>query len=156
MNPTDFHAVLVARLDFLHALFMEVTAGLQKTQFEPIVPGANHPNWLIGHHLWEKDVLLAEWPSGTILRPTEFDELYTFGSTPQPTDRYPDCDELRRITNSLHPKTTALLLPDTLTLPAAGAPEDLPTPLDCALHFIHDASYHLGQLSLLRRADPSR
>ncbi len=151
MDPSDTHAVVIRRLQFLHDAFMEASAGLQAVQFVQVGPLCNHANWIVGHHLWEKDVLLVEWPIGKTFRPREFDALYGFGSKPEAPGAYPDCDALRRHIADAHEAALAGLTADTLTQPPAAAPPVFPTRLDCALHFIHDASYHLGQLNYVRK-----
>ncbi len=151
MSMTPVHAVLVRRLDFLHEAFIAASDGLASVQFRQVGARCNHANWLIGHHLWEKDVLLVEWPSGRTSRPAHYDELYGFGSKPEAAARYPDCDELRRRIAESHAQIVAGLTPERLTQPCAAAPPMFPTLMDCALHFIHDASYHMGQLDYVRK-----
>jgi hypothetical protein len=149
MSIGNVHTILIRRLDFLHQIFLDVTADLAEMQYERVSPRCNHANWLVGHHLWEKDVLLVEWPTGEVLRPDGFTELYGFGSVPQEAGACPDIEELRSAIADLHAPMLAHLTPDSLTEPCVGAPEIFPTRLDTALHFIQDASYHLGQLRYL-------
>ena len=100
---------LVRRLDVLHRGFLEASAGLRDVQFRRVAERSNHANWLVGHHLWEKDVLLAEWSVGEVLRPDGLTELYGFGSTPARAGGCPDIEVLRTTIDELHaPKKAGL------------------------------------------------
>jgi hypothetical protein len=151
VSAPDVHAALVRRLDFLHAAFLEKSDGMEDVQFVRAGASCNHANWLIGHHLWEKDVLLVEWPDGRPSRSADLDAIYGFGSRPGEPGSVPDCAELRRRIAASHDAMLAGLTPANLTQPCRAAPPVFPTRLDCALHFVHDASYHLGQLDHVRK-----
>jgi len=151
LRLSDVRAILVRRLDLLHQGFLEASAGLSTVQFERVGPRLNHANWLVGHHFWEKDVLLVEWPTGETLRPAGFADLYGFGSVPLEAGKCPDIEEIRAGIAASHAPMLAGLTPDNLLDPCPGAPEFFPTRLDMALHFIQDASYHLGQLDYVRK-----
>ncbi|MHC4473376.1 MAG: hypothetical protein ACYS99_20715, partial [Planctomycetota bacterium] len=126
MSVADVHAILVRRLDFLHQTFLEASADLAAVQFERVGQRCNHENWLVGHPLWEKDVLLVEWPTGDVLRPDGLTQLYGFGSIPQDAGACPDIEELRGTIADLHAPMLARLGPDSLTQSCVGAPEVFP------------------------------
>jgi hypothetical protein len=154
------NSYLLALAD-VRAAVEELPEALMVRQF-PGVP--NHPAWTIGHLVYSAQAIGGEIGIAPWL-PSSWVALFRTGSTPLPeAAAYPSRSELlgalsdaqARITlclNSLSPKALAAPLPDVrfrLLFPSVG---------HAAVHVLSGhTSFHLGQLSVWRRAAglPSR
>ncbi len=140
----------------------DVRAAVDELADEQMVrkfPGIpNHPAWTVGHLVYSAQAIGGEFGLAPWLPPSWI-ALFRTGSTPWPAaDAYPSrsallsalADAQARITNSL-----GSLGPEALTapLPDTRYRSHFPTVGHAAVHILcGHTSYHLGQLSLWRRA----
>jgi hypothetical protein len=148
-------------LSDVRAAAEDLTEELMVRQF-PGVP--NHPAWTVGHLVYSAEAIGGELGLAPWL-PTSWVALFRTGSIPQPlAAAYPSRSELlnaladaqARITQALTSLTSEAL---ATPLPDVRYRSVFPTVGHAIVHILSGhTSYHLGQISLWRRAAglPSR
>lgn len=133
----------------------DLTEQLMVRQF-PGVP--NHPAWTVGHLVYSAQAIGGELGLAPWL-PSSWDALFCTGSIPQPlAASYPSRSELLNALADAQARITQAL--SSLTSEALAAPlpdvryrSVFPTVGHAIVHILSGhTSYHLGQLSLWRRA----
>lgn len=133
-----------------HALVHRLTEGVaEEAAFTPLVEGGSHLAWLVAHLVASRDAAL-ELLGAPRARPAELDARFAYGSRPpQPGEGGSFADHLAAFDATREPLLAALaeLTPEQLAAPSGKST------LGERLEFqLWHETYHLGQLTLYRRA----
>ena len=113
-------------------------------------PGASHANWLAGHLVTYRDVILASIDAPKVA-PDGIEALYTFGSSaPTEADAIPTSELLDLMAAQQEPLARALAATDVETW-TKPSPRGNMTVAERAEFYVWHESYHAGQAILYRR-----
>lgn len=141
--------LLIRLLDRSHSLLMKDVDGIGHDQaLSTLFEGGNHLNWLVGHIVGSRDVML-ETLGAERVRSKEEDAASGMGSKPAgPHDARPFAEQVADLVAS-HERLRAAL--EAVTDEGLAAPLKEGTVEDRLLFFLWHEAYHTGQATLYRR-----
>lgn len=157
----NLQSLVIDRMNWVRQFTDGVLADFKSPQdwTHQLFTGANHALWFLGHLAIADGFCLGMIaPSQALALPTDYERLFGMGS--QPTSdpaSYPSADSVRAQVDAVRTALLAAvgsLTEELLAGPPAGGQQDfLPASTAGALLFFaeHEA-FHLGQISLVRRA----
>lgn len=157
----DLRTLVVDRLTGVRELTRSLLADFQSPHdwTHQLFPGANHALWFLGHLAIADDYCRATIaPERAHALPAEFQRLFGMGSQPVADPAaYPPVETVQAQTDAARGAllaAVAALSDEQLAAPPAGGQQGfLPASTAGALLFFAEhESFHLGQISLVRRA----
>lgn len=140
-------AILARNLSVLERDLRDLS---QERTLIPFAPGASHANWLAGHLVTYRDVILGSIGAAKIA-PEGIEATYTFGSTaPSHDDAIPTGDLLDLMAAQQEPLAAAFAATGD-DVWASPSPRGQMTVAQRAEFYVWHESYHAGQAILYRR-----